>query len=167
MRYLFVILALVIVTIRPLGVTSAQVASPVAPLAVDCDAPELPPGTPTSIEVLLRSGTPSAEERASAPRLPYLGDEVPAPSPSNHPDLPVGASADALLAERADGSTKTLIACLQRKNQLGFAALVTERYRNLAFGTDNPYNAVMSLEGYPAIELLERPETRRYTRMAG
>jgi hypothetical protein len=94
--------------------------------------------------------------------LPYLGDEVPAPAPPNNLELPEGAPADAPMAERADTSIRTVIACLQRNDQLGFAALVTERYRTLAFGTPNPYNAVMALEGYPAIQLLETGNAQVY-----
>jgi hypothetical protein len=155
------ILALVIVAIRPSGLTS-QDPSPIAPPAFDCDAPRLPPGTPTSIEILLTQSTPNAEERPSTPGLPVLGDEIPAPAPPNDPDLPDGEPAGALMTERVDGSIRTVIACLQRSDQLGFAALVTERYRNSAFGTDNPYNAVMSLEGYPDIEILETGNAQVY-----
>ena len=124
-----------------LGVT-AQDASPAAsPVAGDCVAPELPPGTPTPME----EGSPEAEMDMASPMAEAspVAEEAPVA-----PEAPVGTPAEGAEAEEITAAVQNLISCVNGGNVEGTVALMTTDFMMGEFGTGNPYDVVMFLEGF-------------------
>lgn len=117
-------------------VSWAQEASPV--IAV-CDAPPLPPGTPTPPEAM---ASPAASEPVDATPMP--ADSI----------FPPGEPADDVTTARVTAAAENLASCLATGNALGFAALVTPNYLLEEFDTTNPYDLETELDGFPTFELL-------------
>lgn len=108
----------------------AQEASPTA--AAECDAPELPPGTPTPQE----EGSPVAEmERAAAPEA--------------SPEAVTGTPADEATAEAITGAVENYAACYNTGDPAKAVALETEVYLLANYGSANPYDAVAAETGGP------------------
>jgi len=127
------------------AVGRAQEASPVS---ATCEAPALPPGTPTALEEL-------ASPAAMAPM-----DATPEAAAPEATAEPAGIPADAANAERVTSAAENLIGCLSTGNALGFAALVTPVYLQSEFGITNPYDMQYVFDGMPSFELLaaEHPQ---------
>ena len=132
-------------------VPTAQDSSPVAsPAVVDCDAPELPPGTLTPME----QGTPGDDMAGMAMSSPEAIAEVAEVASPSAQTVPEGTPADQTTSDRDTEAVENLINCLNSGDALGFAALVTPNYLRTSFGTTNPYDVPMFLEGFPPQELL-------------
>lgn len=131
----------------------AQQGTPTPQQVPACVAEELPPGTPVSMVDILAGGTEAPEAQANAPRIPRIGIDVPPPSPPFAAEVIDGQPADEPTTRLVHDTVENLFSCLRVNHSLGFATLVTPEYRLAAFGTPNPYNAVMPLEGYPEVVL--------------
>jgi plastocyanin len=138
---------------------SAQDASPAAG---GCAAPALPPGTPTPMEEMteppaatpddamagMTMGTPDAVGAAEE------GAEIAEAAAGSAESTPeAGTPADQATADRVVAAFNNLAACLGGGDALGFAALLTPNYLQTEFGTDNPYDLELFLEGLPPISL--------------
>jgi uncharacterized cupredoxin-like copper-binding protein len=98
-----------------------------------CVAPELPPGTPTPEDEMggMDMGSPVAEPAE--------------PEAEATPDA--GTPADEATAAAAAEAAQNLVNCLNSGNYTGTAALFTTNMIMQIAGTDNPYDAVVGLEG--------------------
>ncbi|MEA2523829.1 MAG: hypothetical protein QOF73_1056 [Thermomicrobiales bacterium] len=107
-----------------------------SPVAAECDAPDLPPGTPTP----QMDGSPEAETDAS-PAAEPAGAEEDEATPEG------GAPADEATTQEAVAAVENLVNCLNSGDYEGVVALFTENFLQSEFGTTNPYDAVVGLEG--------------------
>lgn len=133
------------------GLPLAGVAQEASPAAADCEAPALPPGTPTSMEAL---ASPPADD----------GSMDMGATPESAPEdagEPVGSPADAETAAGLTAAVENLIGCLSAGDALGFAALVTPNYLMTEYEMTNPYDMVYVFEDMPTFELTaaENPQT--------
>lgn len=131
-------------------VATAQEASPSAAV---CDAPDLPPGTPTPMEEIGSKGTPTdvmADMEMSSPEA--LAEIAEVASPVLEP-MVEGTPADQITTDRVTAAVENIIGCLNAGDGLGFAALITSNYLMTSFGTTNPYDLALFLEGFPPQEL--------------
>jgi uncharacterized cupredoxin-like copper-binding protein len=150
------VLGLVATSVTPVA---AQDASPAAsPMTATCEAPELPPGTPTPMEEMAPEGTPAGDMVGMEVSTPEAVEEAEAIAEIAEQATPeptatqAGEPADQATAERAIAAAENLIACLSAGDYLGFAALSTENYLLTEFGTSNPYDLPVFMEGFPPIE---------------
>jgi len=150
-----VVVLLAFALVAPDG--AAQDAFPSAtPTAGPCEAPELPPGTPTSMD----EGTPAADDTAGmemgTPESIEEAEELAEIAEQATPEraaTPAGTPADQATAERAIAAVGNVVNCLNAGEALAFAALVTPNYLLSEFGTANPYDLPAFLEGLPSQEL--------------
>ena len=112
-------------------VATAQDATPAAMAA--CVAPELPPGTPTPMDM------------ASPEAMPPMME--PMASPAAEVER-VGNPANEQVAAEATAAVENIVACLNSGNLEGTVALMTDNYIMSSFGTGNPYDVVGFLEGF-------------------
>ena len=150
------VLGLVAASVLPVA---AQDATPAAsPMTATCEAPELPPGTPTPMEEMVPEGTPAGDMAGMEMSTPEVAEEVETIAEIAEQATPetsatqAGEPADEATAERVIAAAENLIACLSSGDYLGFAALSTPNYLLTEFGTSNPYDLPIFLEGFPPIE---------------
>ncbi len=111
--FALVLLAVSLAFASPIMVL-AQDASPAAsPMAGPCDAPELPPGTPTPMEV----GTPAAAMEAT-----------PAEEEQAVAEAPAGTPADPTAAGEAEAALQNLFNCINGGDYLAAGALMTDSF---------------------------------------
>jgi len=130
-------------------VAVAQDASPAAtPTVGECNAPEVPEGTPEPFDESMVEASPEAME----------GMDVASPEPSGQEGTPVAEEPsqptgevveDEALAEEVSAGLLNVFACLGEGNYLGAAALMTEDFRLAEFGTANLYSVAAILEEFP------------------
>jgi uncharacterized cupredoxin-like copper-binding protein len=126
------LLALLALSFARVSAVTAQEASPEAsPVAGPCDAPELPPGTPTP----QMAGSPEA----GAPATPEA-----AASPEAEPE---GTPADEATTQEVTRAAQNLVNCINGGNYEGAAALMLPNAIMQIAGTDNPYDVVETLKG--------------------
>ena len=135
---------------------AAQDASPAAsPMTATCEAPELPPGTPTPMEEMVAEGTPAGDMAGMEMGTPEAVEAIAEIAEQATPEMAAtqdGEPADEATAERVIAAAENLIACLSAGDYLGFAALSTPNYLLSEFGTSNPYDLPVFMEGFPPIE---------------
>lgn len=131
------LLALFGFTMSRASVAIAQEASPVAG---ECDAPALPPGSPTPMEA-----SPVAGHDMSQMGTP----EAAAASPVAEEAAPEGTPADEAVTAEVTAAINNIINCLNSGNVEGFLALFTPDGLMADFGTSNPYDIIAGdfLEG--------------------
>lgn len=133
-----------LVAVMTLGLSSvgvtAQDASPMASPVVfgECVAPELPPGTPTPMDM----GSPVVEE------VPDIASPVAEADPVEVAEQPIGTPAEDAQEEEIIGAVENVLSCLNSGNYEGVVALMTPNFLMQEFGTGNPYDVVMMLEGF-------------------
>lgn len=115
------------------GAVTAQDASPVA---TECDAPELPPGTPTPMMEGSPEAMPEMEEGMGTPEASAAGDA----------ELPEGTAADDATAAEIMAAVENYVACYQSGDFAAVHALETENYLLENYGSANPYDAIASDE---------------------
>ena len=138
---------------------SAQDASPQAsPTAGPCDAPELPPGTPTpqeEIDAAMASpvgdtagmeGTPDPAAAGAAVATEAAMEATPEAMAT-----PAGTPADQETADRVAAAVENVHNCYNAGDFLAVAALFTANGLLEEFGTPNPYDVPLFLEGGPPI----------------
>jgi plastocyanin len=135
--FAFVIALLVALSLigSHLAVASAQEASP-SPSMGTCEAPALPPGTPSA--AVQEEASPEAEAPMEA-----------SPAEEATPVEPVGTPADEATAAEATAAAQNLVACIESGNLEGAVALMTPAFILGTFGYENPYDllAAGDLEG--------------------
>jgi hypothetical protein len=135
--FAFVIALLVALSLTGshLAVASAQEASP-SPTGT-CEAPALPPGTPSA--AVQEEASPEAEmpEMAASP----VEEATPVP--------PVGTPADEATAAEATAAAQNVVACIESGDFESAAALMTPEFILGTFGYSTPYDllAAGDLEG--------------------
>jgi hypothetical protein len=137
----FALLLAMSVNIGRVGITSAQNATPAVG---ECDAPALPPGTPTALEV----ATPEGEDMAGMDHgTPAAEDEAPPAEEA----APAGTPADDATTAEAQAGAQNIINCLVSGNLEGAAALLTPNFVQSYFGVPTVYDALArgSLEDAP------------------
>lgn len=147
--FALVIMALSLALVAPAAVL-AQDASPAAsPMAGPCDAPELPPGTPTPME----EGTPAAAEEEE----PAAEEEQAASEES-----PAGAPADPTAAGEAEAALENLFNCINGGDYLAVAALVTNNFLQNFIGVPTPYDVPATFEGVQPVEVRSLGNAQTY-----
>jgi len=111
------------------GAISAQDASPVA---TECVAPALPPGTPTP----MKEGSPEAMGEMAGM------EATPAAEATAEPGTP----ADEATTAEITAAIENYIACTNSGDPAKFVALETENYLTYNYGSTNPYDAIASEE---------------------
>lgn len=133
---------------------SAQDASPLAsPAAAACDAPALPPGTPTPMEEMappeatptddtagMAQGSPEAVEAVE--EVAETAEADPASATPAMVATPAGTPADPAAADEATAAAENLANCLNGGNAEGFVALLTPNFLLAVTGSANPYDAL-------------------------
>ena len=149
-RIMHLLVVLIVLLLSPLTVAAHEASPDASPAAVDCVAPDLPPGTPTPLEELMPEATPAGDMAT-----PMDHAEATPPVVANTPSEPLeGEAADDATTERVTATVENLIACLDTGNGLAFAALVTPGYLEYSFGITNPYDMVYVMEGFPSVTLI-------------
>ena len=148
----FSILAAVAMLLAGVATAAAQDATPMAsPVVGTCDAPELPPGTPTPME----EGTPMAEAAATPDDMAAMatpaGEEPPAVEEA--PAAPMGTPADAAVADAAEAGFRNLINCVNGGDYLAAAALMTDNFIQNFLEVPTPYDAAADFEGVQPMDI--------------
>ena len=138
-----------------LGVTAQDATPAASPVAGDCVAPELPPGSPTPMDEM---ASPEAEMDMASPMAeasPVAEGDAPVV-----PDAPIGTPAEGEDADTAIAAAENIVNCVNGGNLEGAVALLTNDYMMSQFGTGNPYDVVANLDGFSFGEvMLDNPLT--------
>lgn len=135
--FAFAAAALLAAGVAGAGSVSAQDATP---SAVECVAPDLPPGGPTP-----------EEEMMASPEAGDMGDmDMASPEAAAEeeaaPEM-VGTAAEGETADAILGAATDAFNCVAAGDFEGLAALMTTDFIMNMFGTDNPYDAALFMEG--------------------
>jgi hypothetical protein len=145
-RSLIVVVALLAtmsVGVGRVGIAAAQESTPMAsPAAGPCDAPALPPGTPTPHEEMASPEAPEASP--AAVETEAAGEATAAVVEEEAQATP----ADEATTATATAAAQNLANCVNSGNYEGAAALMTANFIQEQFGTGNPYDAVENLQGF-------------------
>ncbi len=139
---LVALLATMTLGVSRAGIASAQDATPAAsPTAGPCDAPALPPGTPTPPEAqatpeMNMASPAAAETEAAGEATAVVVEEVAQATP-----------ADEATASEAAAAATNLANCINGGNLEGAVALMTTHFTEELFGTGNPYDVIPNLQG--------------------
>jgi hypothetical protein len=139
---LAVFMALAIGTISTMR-GAAQVASPVA---AECVAPDLPPGTPTPPEASPAAGAESEEGEGGSPPS----------APAN------GAPADEATTQAVIAAAQNTINCINGGDYLGVAALITQSFQEDFLGFTNPYDVPIAFEDAGPMEVIRIDNVQIY-----
>jgi uncharacterized cupredoxin-like copper-binding protein len=113
-------------------VAPAATAQEASPVPAECVAPALPPGTPTPMDMA----------------SPEAMDMMPMPAASPEAEMErTGAAADEATTAAAQAAAMNIVACLNSGNLEGVVALMTTNAMETVFGSGNPYDVMMFLEG--------------------
>ena len=124
---------------------AAQTGTPEAsPAAMACDAPALPPGTPTAMEDMAMGGMDMGTPEGDATPEGQDAGMMPPASPT----VPDGTSADEETSARVIAAIENVINCYNSGNLLGVAALFDPRQ----------HRPVRALEPLPGLGLGERAD---------
>jgi uncharacterized cupredoxin-like copper-binding protein len=118
------------------GAISAQDATP-SPVATECVAPELPPGTPTP----MLEGSPEA-----MPEMEGIEGTPPAVATPEAEAAEAGTPADEATTAEITAAVENYIACTNSGDPAKFVALETANYLMSNYGTTNPYDAIAQEE---------------------
>ncbi len=129
------LLATMSFSVGRVGSAAAQDATPMAsPAAGPCDAPALPPGTPTPQEAtpaMDMASPAAAETEAAGEATAAVVEEAAQATPAD----------DATATEAAAAATN-LANCINGGNFEGAVALMTTKFMESLFGTGNPYDVL-------------------------
>ncbi len=118
-------------------IVAAQDASPAAsPVAADCAAPVLMPGTPVIAGLATPAATPGAAADAT------------------------GAPADPELVQRVNETVESVVGCLNAGEHKLVIAWFTPEALEPLFGTADPDEAAAKLEGFPPVAISAVEEVR-------
>lgn len=120
---------------------SAQDATPEAsPMAAECVAPDLPPGEPTPMDM----ASPEADDMGDMD----MASPVAEAEEAVEAEEPIGTAAEGEVADEIAAAASAVINCLEAGDYEGAVALMTTDFMESEFGTDNPYDVVMFIEGF-------------------
>ncbi|MBA3450005.1 MAG: hypothetical protein H0T18_02195 [Chloroflexia bacterium] len=143
-----VLMALSLALVAPVTVL-AQDASPAAsPMAGPCDAPELPPGTPTPMD----EATPAAAMEATP-----VEDEAPVVE-----EAPAGTPVDAAAAGEAEAAVENLFNCLNSGDFLAAGALMTDNFIQSFVEVSTVYDVPATFEGVQPVEARSLSNAQSY-----
>lgn len=133
-RMVTVATLLCVLTFGPLAgtIAAAQDATPEMMTAGPCEAPELPPGTPTPMEAM---ASPAAMDEMEAMASPEAATEEMTP-----PEAPAGTPISGAEADAAATGLENFINCLNAGEYLAAAALTTDDFLTNFLGVTNPYD---------------------------
>jgi hypothetical protein len=144
-RWFTLIVLMLAVFASTVGPVAAQSGSPVAsPAVMACDAPDLPPGTPSAMDDM--SGMEMATPEGDA--TPATDDAAMAPAAS---PIPAGTPADEATSARVIAAIENTINCYNTGDYLGLAALFTPAGLEAEFGVTNPYDMEFAAVGGPPL----------------
>lgn len=127
---------------------AAQTGTPEAsPAAMACDAPALPPGTPTAMEDMAMGGMDMGTPEGDATPEGQDAGMMPPASPT----VPDGTPADEETSARVIAAIENVINCYNSGNLLGVAALFTPAGLEAEFGISNPYDIELVGGGPPLV----------------
>jgi uncharacterized cupredoxin-like copper-binding protein len=120
-------------------------------MAGPCVAPELPPGTPTSME----EGTPAAAMEAT----PGSGEDEGA---AVEEEAPAGTPADPTAAGEAEAALENLFNCINGGDYLAAAALMTDNFIQNLLEVPTPYDVPATFEGVQPVDLRSVSNAQTY-----
>ena len=123
---------------------TAALAQDATPVAAECVAPPLAPGSPSPLDEMDASGMEMAEDDAAA--TPETAMATPA--------LPAGETADAATAERVTAAVQNVLTCYNTGNFAAMAALFTPAGLLEEFGITNQHDLEFMLVGGAPISLI-------------
>ena len=167
-RLIVVVVAMLAVVAGGVRGVAAQDATPTgSPMAGPCEAPALPPGTPTPMEeeaspvaspdamAGMEMGTPEAVEQAEqgAEAAEVASPEAPMTETPGTPAT--GGDGDRILA-----GAQNVVNCLSGGTPEQVVALMTPNFTLNEFGTENPYDVLVDFEVTgTTVESLGDPQT--------
>lgn len=128
------------------------------PVAAECVAPELPPGTPTPMEA-----SPEAAEETEEMEMPEgtpEGEE--APESEGPPAMPEGVAADEAATAAATAGLENLVGCLNSGMYLEVGALMTDSFITDFIGVPTVYDVPSTFEDAQALELMSAGNVLAY-----
>lgn len=145
MRRLYALIALFLLTSLFAPSVAAQDASPDAsPASGECVTPEIPPGTPTSMQDMA-----GMEEPGSSPVAEVATPDEPVmPEPTEPP--PGEPASDDVIAE-VEAAARNFAYCFDEGDYVGAAALYTPEGLLWDCGTTNIYDGPMCFGGSPPV----------------
>jgi hypothetical protein len=146
---------LIVALLFPFGITSA-IAQDASPMAGECLAPEIPPGTPTPMEDMeMEMGSPPASPEAG---MATPEDEMAMP-PLPEP-LTGGAPADDATAAEVETAVRNLESCIASGMFVEASSLYTANGLMQVCGTANPYDGEFCWSGLEiTVESVENVQT--------
>ncbi len=117
----------------------AQDATPASTPAPSCDAPALPPGSPTAANATAANATPAAAPDGMNMSTPEAATPAPA-------EAAAGTPADAATGDEIAAAATNVANCANAGDYKGFVALLTPNLLQTLLGVTNPYDAVAGLE---------------------
>jgi uncharacterized cupredoxin-like copper-binding protein len=138
--FVVALLAAMSVSIGRVGIASAQEASP-SPTGA-CNAPALPPGTPTP-----QMATPAAPAPVASPAVVETEAAGEATAVVTEEALQA-TPADEATTAAVTAAAQNLANCANSGNYEGMAALFTANFLQEQFGSTNPYDAIQNLQGF-------------------
>lgn len=134
----------------------AALAQEATPAAGACEAPELPSGTPTPFEEM--EGPPAEASPAASPAAieeagAAVATEEVVDATAEAAAAPVGDPVDQATTDEATAAIENAYACYNMGEYLAVGALFTPNGLLSEFGTENPYDLPLYLEGGPPIAI--------------
>jgi len=138
------LLATMTLGLSRVGIASAQDATPAAsPAAGPCDAPALPPGTPSPQEAT-PAASPEANMASPAAAETQAAGEATAVVVEQQAQA---TPADDATTAEATAAATNLANCVNGGNIEGGVALMTTHFMETLFGTGNPYDVIPNFQG--------------------
>jgi plastocyanin len=122
--------ALTIVLVLAFGSVPMAVAQDATPITGECNAPDVPEGTPEPMDMASPEASPAGSPVAEEPTGEVVEDEA--------------------VAEEVTAGLTGVFACFNDGDYLSASALLTENYRLNQFGTANLYSVAALLEEFAA-----------------
>jgi len=129
---------------RTVRAQDASATAEASPASAKCDAPALPPGTPTPQD----QGSPTADEMATMASPAATAGATGEASAEATEEVYNGTAAEGSDADAIVAAAENLVACASAGNYEGFVALMTTNFLEAQFGSGNPYDAVQNLDGF-------------------
>lgn len=136
---------------------AGALAQDATPIVGACDAPELPPGTPTPMEEMATPGA-EGEQAMATPEgeqdMEMATPEGDAAEAMATPELPAGEPADDATSQRVIAAIAGAIECYNSGDYLGLAASFSPNGLVTEFGISNPYDIEAAVAGGPPLEII-------------
>ena len=144
MPRLVVLLSMLLALNVGLVTTGGALAQEASPAAGPCDAPKLPPGTPSAMP----EGTPAAADGIEAMATPAAEA---APAEETEPTQLAGTPISGAEAEEAGAAVENLANCINAGDYLAVAALLTDNFIQNFIEVPTAYDVPATFEGVQPI----------------